>query len=143
MKRYILLALATGWTTSGLIPVSPVRNHIQCSTTTHHTMNHGERISILRAQFDDGTDNQVDGSFVAVQGSEEDVQGFENERNVNGGEDEEVEQNEDAFVERLEFGEDSVGAELEVINAEDDEISELQIFDEINMEMAIQVAQSA
>ena len=105
-----------------------------------------ERISTLRAQFDDSTDNQVDESFVAVQGSEEDVQEFENESNVNGGEDEEVDQNEEAFVEKLEFDEDIVDgefSELEVVNAEDDEISELQIFDEINMEMAIQVAQSA
>ena len=83
---------------------------------------------------------------MAVQGSEEDVQEFENESNVNGGEDEEVDQNEEAFVEKLEFDEDIVDgefSELEVVNAEDDEISELQIFDEINMEMAIQVAQSA
>ena len=146
MKCYILLALATRWTASGLVPISPVRNHLQRSTTTHHTINRVERISTLRAQFDDSTDNQVDESFVAVQGSEEDVQEFENESNVNGGEDEEVDQNEEAFVEKLEFDEDIVDgefSELEVVNAEDDEISELQIFDEINMEMAIQVAQSA
>ena len=145
MQAAILLLLVTGLTAFGLVPHGSFQSHRQHSTSNYRMDDSIARTSVLRAESDDRRSGSGVGFSTSIDKVEEAV--------VNVGDSQEYGESKEASLEETEErNEDSVdvaASELQEADEtssegkEGEEISELQIFDEANMQLAIEMAQSA
>ena len=147
MQAAILVFLVTGWTAFGLVPHGSFQNRRQLSTSNCRTDDSIARTSVMRAESDDRRSGSGVGFSTSID------QKRVEEAVVNIGDSQEYGESKEVSLEETEERNEDSGdveaSELQEADAtssedeEDEEKSELQIFDETNMQLAIEMAQSA